>query len=193
MPRFNDAEKERIQSLLLTEGEKLFTSHGLKKVTIDDIVAAVRIAKATFYKFYEGKEYLFLDIAQKKQAEIFKRLSKVVETNSKKEPVIRVKEVFFSMSQMMLEYPILSIIDKDTTEIILRKVSQERLSQFLSQGVDAVDILISHGIHFKVAPDIVSGLFNSLYQAFIGLKDESPDKTQQIINIMLDGILSQIL
>lgn len=193
MPRFNDAEKERIQSLLLTEGEKLFTSHGLKKVTIDDIVAAVHIAKATFYKFYEGKEYLFLDIAQKKQAEIFKRLSKVVETNSKKEPVIRVKEVFFSMSQMMLEYPILSIIDKDTTEIILRKVSQERLSQFLSQGVDAVDILISHGIHFKVAPDIVSGLFNSLYQAFIGLKDESPDKTQQIINIMLDGILSQIL
>lgn len=193
MPRFNDAEKERIQSLLLTEGEKLFTSHGLKKVTIDDIVAAVRIAKATFYKFYEGKEYLFLDIAQKKQAEIFKRLSKVIETNSKKEPVIRVKEVFFSMSQMMLEYPILSIIDKDTTEIILRKVSQERLSQFLSQGVDAIDILISHGIHFKVAPDIVSGLFNSLYQAFIGLKNESPDKTQQIINIMLDGILSQIL
>ena len=43
MPRFSEYEKVRIQQSLLEEGERLFTTYGLKKVTIDDIVKAVKI------------------------------------------------------------------------------------------------------------------------------------------------------
>ena len=52
MPRFSENEKERISNKLLTEGERLFTIHGIKKVTIDDLTEAVGIAKASFYTFY---------------------------------------------------------------------------------------------------------------------------------------------
>ena len=65
MPRFTERERARIEQCLLEEGKRLFIIHGLKKVTIDDIVKAVSIAKASFYKFYEGKEYLFLENRRK--------------------------------------------------------------------------------------------------------------------------------
>ena len=78
MPRFGEQEKIRIKQCLLEEGERLFAAYGLKRVTIDDIVKAVNIAKASFYKFYEGKEYLFLDITQRAQKEIFEALNGVL-------------------------------------------------------------------------------------------------------------------
>ena len=43
LPRFTEQEKEIINRKLLIEGEKLFAAHGLKKVTVDDLVAAVNI------------------------------------------------------------------------------------------------------------------------------------------------------
>ena len=43
LPRFTEQEKEIINSKLLIEGEKLFSLHGLKKVTVDDLAAAVNI------------------------------------------------------------------------------------------------------------------------------------------------------
>ena len=50
LPRFTEQEKEIINSKLLIEGEKLFALHGLKKVTVDDLVAAVNISKGSFYE-----------------------------------------------------------------------------------------------------------------------------------------------
>ena len=45
MPKFSDAEKEFIRQKLMQEGERLFVSFGIKKVSIDEIVQATGIAK----------------------------------------------------------------------------------------------------------------------------------------------------
>ena len=43
MPRFTEKEKAFISDKLLAEGEKLFSLHGLKKVTVDDLADLVRL------------------------------------------------------------------------------------------------------------------------------------------------------
>ena len=78
MPRFSEKEKEIIREKFLGEGAKLFLKYGLQKVTIDDLVDSVKIAKASFYKFYEGKEYLYLDILQSEQKQLFDKLDTVL-------------------------------------------------------------------------------------------------------------------
>lgn len=193
MPRFSVQEKNRIQQLLIEEGERLFVTYGIKKVTIDDIVKAVNIAKASFYKFYEGKEYLFLDIAQQRQKEIFDKLDLILVSNSDKEPRERVKELFFVMSQLMGEYLILVNIDLETIQIITRKVSSQRIADFTLQGFDAVKLLEQRGISFKVESKTVSCLFHTLYNSWISLKNQSNELKNQVITIMLDGILGEIL
>ena len=60
MPRFSNMEREKIREKLMQEGERLFTSFGLKKVSIDEIVQAAGIAKGSFYSFYTNKEHLYI-------------------------------------------------------------------------------------------------------------------------------------
>lgn len=193
MPKFSEQGKARIQQCLLEEGERLFTTYGLKKVTIDDIVKAVKIAKASFYRFYDGKEYLFLDIVQRKQKEIFEILEGILKESESKTDHERVKMVFFSMSELMGRYPLLTNIDSETVEAIVRKVSPQRLAEYSAQGFDAVKTMEEHGITFRYDTQVVSQLFHTLYEAWISLQAQPAEMQKQVIDIMLDGIIEQIL
>lgn len=193
MPRFSELEKTRIEENLMIEGTRLFCTYGLKKVTIDDIVKEVHIAKASFYKFYQGKEYLFLEIAQRQQKEVFQILQDILEKSLGKSDIDRVRIVFFRMFELMQRYPMLAGIDGETIEIIARKVDNKRLEEYARQGFDAVKTIEKHGIHFKYKSQIVSQLFHTLYKSWINLQDQTEEDRNQIINIMLEGILQQIL
>lgn len=193
MPRFSTQGKERIQQSLLEEGERLFTAYGLKKVTIDEIVNAVKIAKASFYKFYEGKEYLFLEIVQRKQKDIFDTLEGVLENSSSKTDKERVKMVFCVMSELMGKYPLLTRIDGETVEAIARKVSPQRLEEFSLQGFDAVKAMEKHGIVFRYDTQVVSQVFQALYQSWISLQGQPEEMQKQVIQIMLDGVIEEII
>ena len=78
LPRFTEQEKEIINSKLLIEGEKLFSLHGLKKVTVDDLAAAVNISKGSFYAFYPSKEHLYVEINFRLQKELFTSIETTV-------------------------------------------------------------------------------------------------------------------
>lgn len=193
MPRFSEQGKIRVKQCLMEEGERLFQSFGLKKVTIDDIVKAANIAKASFYKFYEGKEYLFLDIAQKQQKEVFQILEDVLVKSSEKDDRERVRLVFWSMAELMQKYPFLANINGETAEIIARKVSSERLKEYSKQGFDAVKTMEQHGIRFKFSTKTVSQLFHTTYQVWLGLQQKPEDEQKEIISIIIEGIIQQIV
>lgn len=193
MPRFSERERERIQQSLWEEGERLFAIHGLKKVTIDELVEAVGIAKASFYKFYEGKEYLYLDIVQRKQADIFRQLQMLLQENAVLSDRERIKQVFTKMHELMIKNPILVGIDKATIDIISRKVSSERLAVFATQNVDAVFLMEQQGIVFTQDIQTVSCAFQMLYQSWIGLQEKDETIRQKVIDMMLDGLIGQIV
>ena len=193
MPRFSEQEKLRIRESLLKEGERLFVAYGLKKVTIDDIVKAANIAKASFYKFYEGKEYLFLDIVQKKQKEIFDILEGILTENRHMTDRDRVKQVFFAMSELMGKYPVLTNIDEETTGIVVRRVSPQRLAELNLQEFDAVKKMEQNGIVFRYESQVIACTFHTLYEAWISLQTQPAEMRKQVIDIMLDGIIAQIL
>lgn len=193
MPRFSETEKEQIKAKLITEGERLFTNYGLKKVTIDEVVSAVNIAKATFYTFYDSKESLYLDIVQGVQLKIFTELNTLLYENSNLKNKQRVKEVFSAMYVLMLKYPILSQIDTSTVELISRKVKQERLALFLSQNFDAVLVIIKHGIKFTCSPETASFTFQALYHGWLSLQSRDKEIQETVIDILLNGVIEQIV
>ncbi len=193
MPRFSENEKEQIRNRLLTEGERLFTAHGIKKVTIDDLVEAVGIAKASFYTFYESKEFLYLDIVQGVQKKIFTELDSILVSNVNLPGRERVRQTFGAMFKMMLRYPILNKIDVTTTKLIARKVSKERLLAFNEQNIDAAQSLHNHGINFSCDIKTASYSFQALYQSWMYLQDKSMDVQTSVTDILLNGVINQIV
>ena len=144
-------------------------------------------------KILKGKEYLFLDIAQRAQKEIFEALKGVLIESEGQPYGERVKLVYFSMSALVKKYPLLNIIDEETVEIIARKVSPQRLEEYNKQGFDTVKVMEEQGIRFKYDTQVVSQLFQALYQSWIALQGQPGEIQEQVINIMLEGIIQQII
>ena len=193
MPRFSETEKENIRQKLILEGERLFAVHGLKKVTIDDLIEVANIAKATFYTFYESKEYLYMDIVQGIQKKIFMRLETLLENNVDLPSKERVRQVFIMMSQLMMQRPILSQIDASTAALISRKVSKERMAAYIQQNVDAAQSMNNHGIKFSCDINTASYAFQSLYHSWMFLQDKGSDLQAAVTDILLNGVIEQIV
>ncbi|UBU18450.1 TetR/AcrR family transcriptional regulator [Nonomuraea gerenzanensis] len=85
-PAFSAAEKARITRLLLDNGLRLFTTQGLRKTSLEDLVAGTGIAKSTFYVFFDSKEALYLELMLAQMAEV---KSRVIDGALRKEPGTR--------------------------------------------------------------------------------------------------------
>lgn len=193
MPRFSEGEKIHIQQRLLQEGERLFLAHGLQKVTIDDLIKAGHIAKASFYGFYESKEHLFLDIALRRQREILDTLHALLDGNRHLAPRERVYQVFAVMQQSLSQFPFLTGIDTETVERIARKVSGECLQEYKSQNLDAARSLQAHGVRFTCDVEVASCAFQALYQSWLFLRDKNPRQAEEAVRLLLDGMIAQII
>lgn len=193
MPKFSKTGKEQIREKLCAEGQQLFTAHGIKKVTIDELAAAANIAKATFYRFYDSKESLYLDIAQELQLKIFAELDAFLAASHALPNKQRVREMFREMHALMIQYPILSQIDSDTLQLISRKVPNDRLASFLNQNLDAVFLLQQHDIRFLCAPETASCAFMALYQGWASLHDKDATLQTAVSDILLNGVIEQII
>jgi AcrR family transcriptional regulator len=73
-PAFTAEEKARITGLLLESGRALFTTRGLRKTSLDELVAPAAIAKSSFYAFFSSKEALYLELMRRQMAEVKRRV-----------------------------------------------------------------------------------------------------------------------
>lgn len=73
-PTFTPAERERVTGLLLETGLRLFTTQGLRKTSLAELVAPAGIAKSSFYAFFDSKEALYLALMERRTGEVRKRV-----------------------------------------------------------------------------------------------------------------------
>jgi len=71
---FTDDERERIREQLLSEGRELFVRHGLSKTTVSELTDAVDIADGTFYRFFDSKTDLYVEVLEREGEEIVPEL-----------------------------------------------------------------------------------------------------------------------
>ena len=70
---FTQAQREDIRARLLASARRHALSVGLRKTSLEALTADAGISKSSFYKFYESKEQLFLQVAALWEEEILRR------------------------------------------------------------------------------------------------------------------------
>lgn len=73
-PAFSAEEKARITTLLLETGQRLFTSQGLRKTSLEELMAPTGVAKSSFYVFFDSKEALYLELMLRQTGEVKRRV-----------------------------------------------------------------------------------------------------------------------
>ncbi|WP_141333784.1 FAD-dependent oxidoreductase [Paenibacillus sp. tmac-D7] len=65
MSRFMRAATRKKREHLLEVAIRLFIERGYEQVSVDDIIAATRTSKGTFYHYFKGKDEILLDLPRK--------------------------------------------------------------------------------------------------------------------------------
>ncbi len=195
MPRFNESEKAIIQEKLYGEGERLFTQHGVKKVTVDDLVKAAGIAKGSFYAFYCNKEHLYFDIVGRQQQKLWSEMDAFLRSNNSAPPVELTKKCILWMFSQLTKYPLLLQNHSETAEYLYRKLPPEVLAAHTRDDSLAIEKLQEYGIRFKCDIETATKILQTVVVSILSLpKDTGHDSNNSaVINLMLDGILKEIV
>ncbi|MDC7239493.1 MAG: TetR/AcrR family transcriptional regulator [Spirochaetales bacterium] len=137
MPRsFTEEESLKISERLRTEGKKLFSSHGLKKTTVDDLVRATGIAKGSFYKFFPSKELLYMEIIEREEKEL--RLEMQGRFLAGEElDAVKIKAFFNGFIGYMETEPLfLKMFEEGAVELLMLKLPPEKVAEHMRNDED---------------------------------------------------------
>jgi AcrR family transcriptional regulator len=191
MPKgFTEIEKERIRTSLREEGQKLFVSRGIKKVTIDDLTKTAHIAKGSFYLFYQTKEELFLEITSYYQQKIFDDLEPILSAangSSKDKVLLFLKAALNKFN----DYPLLGIIDAEVMELLYRKLPPEKVDAELRSDISRLEIFKKHQISFNYPLPIVVKI---LQKTIAACRYNQADIDNAVLtDILLESIVEKVV
>lgn len=193
MPRFSETEKEMIREKLLEEGERLFTAHGIKKVSIDELVQAAGIAKGSFYAFYPNKEHLFMEIVIAMQNRMWGEMENFLQVHSDLHPCELLKQTMIWMIGQFERYPIVKGLDQETMNYLFRKLPKEVIEAHTHDDAAVLQNLQKYGIHFTCDIEIAAKIMQTVALSLFNLSQENADTQITVMNTILDGVLKEIV
>lgn len=193
MPKFSGLERKRIRQKLMQEGERLFTSFGIKKVSIDEIVRAAGIAKGTFYAFYPSKEHLYMEIAGNQQTRMWREMDAFLNENRSLPPRELCKQCFLWMFSELQRYPMLKKVDRETADYLYRKLPPEVIAAHTEDDSGELIRLQEYGVHFTCGMEIATKTLQTLAIGFLTLQQDDAADQQTVMALILDGVLKEII
>ena len=67
---FTEEQRSAIRQKLFESAQRHALSDGVQRTSLDTLTSEAGISKSSFYKFYESKELLFLEVASHWEAEL---------------------------------------------------------------------------------------------------------------------------
>ncbi|MDR0272001.1 MAG: TetR/AcrR family transcriptional regulator [Clostridiales bacterium] len=107
MPRaLTEHEKCKQCQKLLEKGKSVVMSHGMKKISVDDIAKAAGMAKGTFYQHFESKEKFLFALVKDIHVQIFAQAMQIIKNifsgeNEPREDARNFLKELFNMPEMI--------------------------------------------------------------------------------------------
>ena len=198
MPKsFTEREYKQIRETLMIKGQDLFSTVGLKKTTVDDLVKPAGIAKGSFYKFFPSKEILYLEILEKIETNV--RSSMASSNLEGKELTKESLKAFLSDIVTTIDKnPILlKMFDEQALELIMRKIPQERIEKHMKNDSKWFSGLFKNWRDEGYLPDtdkdVFSALFRSIFILFTQKEAIGKDLFLPTMDLLFDFIAEGII
>ncbi len=189
---FNDREKENIREKLMNAAEECWGRYGIRKTSVDQLVAMAGISKGSFYLFYESKEHLFMDVFERIDRNVKARIMTILQNAGGDK-----KQTFISMVRQLCREvkraPWLLQVELGGLELLLRKLPPERIGQHIkSDNSAAAELLTLLGITTATDIDILSGAMRAIFLMLLHSKELGEEKLDDIIEFMTDAVASKL-
>lgn len=191
-PAFPPHEKDRITRSLLDSGRELFTTRGLRKTSLEELVAPVGIAKSSFYVFFDSKESLYLELMLLRTAEVRRRvIDDALESTADTEEALR---RFLRATLEVLDTDPLYrrlVTHPEEMDAVSRRADPERLTGSPDNPVNALnafvtDRLDSGDLIAAPAPAVIGVLQVVMLLPVNARRLAAPDSYAQTLDLLVD-------
>jgi len=191
-PRALTAEEREIQKKQFLEVSKMLViERGIRNVSVDDITKACKVAKGTFYNYYDNKESLFLEMVW----QIYSQVLADAEALLKKTSPEDIRQVTGNFLKNFLYNPqqVFFLSNHDGLEHLLANTSGEQMDNFHDREVESfARILQMLGRDTKrVKPTVVHNYTHAMY--FMSISNTIiTESIMETIDVMVKGLLNYL-
>jgi AcrR family transcriptional regulator len=175
---FSEQERNIINEKLTAACEECWNLYGYQKTSIRDLCSRCGISPGAFYLFYESKELLFVETAER----VIKRISAVIDQNMP--PDNPAKEDFaraFKTMAKEIEHTKWLVSLNDDLEIFQRKLPQNTLKNFINTytfqvekykfrpkvSYDMARLVLGIMLALRINPNITSKNYSKAYEFIV--------------------------
>jgi len=159
---FTKEEQILIKQDLKNTARNFLLKYGMRKTSVDQIVAEVCISKGAFYKFYETKELLFFEIMEDIHDEIYAGVDKILKSTTDLPVEQRIEKSLLYAIDLLNQTSILNFIINELP-LVLRKLPPEKIhSHIHDDSVNVGNLLKENNIFLPYPTEFVSSLVRGI-------------------------------
>ena len=190
---FTNEEKEVIRKKLHKAAKDCLQRYGVRKTTVDQMVAMSDISKGSFYSFYSSKEMLFFRVLEEYQIDIMDRLEEQLEQENQINANQFVQLLYDFYQDFRYSF-VFTIFKNHEMELLIRKLPKEVITtHHLLDDRMAEKIVSRINIRETVSVEIVSALFRTIAMSILHIEEIGEKQFDTILKLLIKGIVGQII
>ena len=168
---FTEEQRSAIRQKLFESAQRHALSDGVQRTSLDTLASEAGISKSSFYKFYESKELLFLEVASHWEAELLGEGMLALSADRRRSNKERAAAFVYRVFERIHQLGIARFL-KDDLPYLNAYMSQEKArTHILSSARSIFDALRREEIRFTAPDDIVLSVIQLMYLSILNIGD----------------------
>lgn len=168
---FTDEQRQRIRSLLLESAQRHAVHPGVIKTSLDMLTSDAGISKSSFYKFYESKEQLFLEVAARWEEQILLSAQQALASNEALSGKERAARFVFAVFESIHHMGLVRFMREDLPYLNDFLPKDEARAHCLTSAQGIFDTLHEARIRFTQPEETVLAVIQLMYLSILSIGD----------------------
>lgn len=168
---FTDQQRSEIRQRLFESAQRHAISDGVQKTSLDTLTSEAGISKSSFYKFYESKEQLFIEVAMRWESEVIGAAMLALTENKRISDKERAAAFVYRVFERIHQLGIARFLKEDLPYLNAFMPQELARTHYLSSARNIFDILRQEEVHFTAADEIVLSVIQLMYLSILNISD----------------------
>ena len=168
---FTDEQRAQIRARLFESAQRRALSDGVQKTSLDALTSDAGISKSSFYKFYESKEQLFLEVASDWEAQILSSAADTLRNREGMSNKARAAAFVFAVFETIHRLGIARFLREDLPYLSSFLPETEARAHCLTSAQSIFNSLREAQICFTASDETVLSVIRFLYLSILNTGD----------------------
>ena len=168
---FTDEQRLLIRNRLLQSAQRHAISDGVQKTSLDTLTSEAGISKSSFYKFYESKEMLFLEVAASWEDHILSSALRTLSSDQQLTNKERAARFVYAVFETIHHLGIARFLREDLQYLNAFLPREEARAHCLTSAKGIFDTLREARIRFTESEETVLAVIQLMYLSILSISD----------------------